>query len=148
MTIRLTAAALALIAAPLAAVAQESPRSDGRHHGDRHGMMERLDADKDGAVSKEEFRARRAEDFSTLSGNGQAVAVADFPAALQRLHVQRRAEREKAMAERLDTDKDGRITKAEFEAGADRMFDRMDRDDDGRLTPEDRRGRHGGKGRD
>ncbi|HYC04472.1 MAG TPA: hypothetical protein VED40_14355 [Azospirillaceae bacterium] len=146
MNTRLTATiALALIAAPLAALAQQAP-------GAQNPRMERLDADKDGAVSKDEFRAGRAADFAALSPNGQAVAVADMPAALERLREQRRAERQKAMAARLDADSDGRISKAEFEAGADRMFERMDRDDDGRLTRDDRRGHHGGhhggKGRD
>jgi len=55
------------------------------------------------------------------------------------------------MAEKADTNHDGTITRAEFDAAAKARFDAADANHDGKLTPQERRaawmamrGAHGG----
>ena len=43
------------------------------------------------------------------------------------------------MIERLDSNKDGRVSLAEAQTGALAMFDRVDSNRDGTVTPEERR---------
>jgi Ca2+-binding EF-hand superfamily protein len=75
-------------------------------------MLARLDADKDGAVSKEEFAA---------AGRGRGERTPGISAEALR---------------RFDTNGDGKVTRDEFPGGGER-FDRLDRNKDGALTAED-----------
>ncbi|HYE52122.1 MAG TPA: EF-hand domain-containing protein [Azospirillaceae bacterium] len=140
----IAAAALATLGAlAIPAIAQQAGGGHDGHHGpDGHRRhLERLDANKDGAVDKAEFRARRTQDFAAMA-EGKPIAKADFAAAMERLHEAKHKERMAEMFDRLDADKNGQLTQAEYEAAADTRFDRMDDNDDGKLTPDDRKGRH------
>ncbi len=123
---------------------------DGKEgwHGRQHGhMIEKLDTDKDGKVSKAEFEAQRAADFAAADTNKDGnVSQAELSAFHEKKMAERKAEREKRMYERLDANKDGKVTKDEFKAGG--MFDRMDKDDDGMVGPDEmkRGGKHGHHG--
>ncbi len=146
LTKTLLAGAALLLAAP--ALAQPGP---GGHGGMMGGMMgemmgerllERFDANKDGAISKEEFAAARAANFKTMDPNGDGRITKDeVPEAMERMRAQREQERAERMFAELDANGDGAVTQEEFLSRGERMFTRMDRNDDGKLSPEDRRGR-------
>jgi Ca2+-binding EF-hand superfamily protein len=47
------------------------------------------------------------------------------------------------MFDRMDADKDGKVTKAEFEAAGDKMFQRMDKNGDGIIEKDEMQKPHG-----
>lgn len=112
----------------------------GDHHRMGPGrMMEMFDANKDGAISKDEFLAERKGDFKIMDpdGNGK-VTKAEFPAMVEKVHEQRRREHQDRMFDMLDANKDGTVTQEEFNAAVEKRFGRMDRNGDGKLSPDDR----------
>ena len=131
-------AALAITAsAGLGAIA-----ADG--HGPHGGMAERLkqaDTDGNGMLSRDEAKALPmiSKHFDEIDANHDGQITAEELRAFHRQHAeQRRAEHWK----KLDTDGDGRISKAEAQAGAPRLFehfDDIDADHDGFITPEELR---------
>jgi len=121
----LLAAALALVCgAASAQTPPQPPNPDLNHDGKvtldefrkirQGGFMERLDADKDGRISRSEFDAvaKRMEEHGGAEGAARAAA----------------------MWAGLDTNKDGFITKAEREAGQLRRFQAADTNHDGWLS--------------
>ncbi len=116
--------------------------------GDPNAAFDRLDANKDGAISREEFakgheqrierrivmREKRKEGDGRQGRQGRAPSCrcgCTVPAAS--------ANRMIVMA---DTNSDGQITLAEAETMALQHFDRMDANKDGQVTPEERRAGH------
>lgn len=128
-----------------AAVAQEGPRPGGP--GMDHGtlaryMMGKMDANRDGQISHDEFRATRAERFKTadLNGDGYLTAAESATALSEQIRKRKQEKMQQRMARRLallDTDKDGRVSQSEFEAAGERMFLWMDGDKDGALSSEE-----------
>jgi Ca2+-binding EF-hand superfamily protein len=98
--------------------------------GDRRGGARRLqelmamDADKDGRVSREEYKGRVAFDRLDADKDG-FLSREDFQARA-------RAETEARFKER-DKDGDGKVARAEF-PGTDDAFKALDRDGDGSIT--------------
>lgn len=116
-----------------------------------------LDTDGDGAVSLEEMKAKFAQGqgdkkkgergakkmekmFSKMDANGDGKLTAD--------EMKPKGDRHTKMIERLDTDKDGKISKAEFDAHkaeregkrAERkakMFKKLDTNGDGVISEEE-----------
>jgi Ca2+-binding EF-hand superfamily protein len=119
---------------------------DGGHvmmMGDPNAAFDKLDTNKDGSISRDEFtkareqrverRIERREERKDSPKDGKEV----------RRHVMRMhgpggmgGGRMIVMA---DTNGDGQITMAEAEALALRHFDQMDTNKDGQVTPEERR---------
>ena len=102
--------------------------------GDPNAAFDRIDTNKDGSISREEFAAGREKrrDHAGTPKDGKEV----------RKHVMRMHGRGPFGAHMIvmaDTDKDGKITQAEAEALALQHFDRMDTNKDGQVTPEERR---------
>jgi hypothetical protein len=96
----------------------------------REDRFARLDANRDGSISRDEFFAR-----ADRAGGGERRAA----------RFERRGGRGGMMAglggkrfERIDADKDGRISLAEATTQRLRAFDRADANRDGRLTREER----------
>ena len=91
------------------------------------------DTNGDGTITREEFAAARARGFEKLDRDGDGIIrKADFsrlakikPEAGQRLQ---------RMIDAADTNRDGKVTRAEFAAAPAPMFDRADTDRDGMLS--------------
>jgi Ca2+-binding EF-hand superfamily protein len=81
------------------------------------------DADKDGAVSKDEARAYFAKRLAERAAEGRAGRPG--------------APRANAAFDRLDADKDGKISAAEWKAAGDALFARLDKNKDGAITLEE-----------
>lgn len=131
-------------------------------------MFARMDVNKDGKIDKADREARQAERFKKLDTDGSGeVSLAEMTAAREAREA-KRGERMEKRAEagkgepgarhggkwrdkrgghgmgmrggmmRLDTNKDGAITLAEFEAGALERFKRQDTNNDGQVTKAER----------
>ena len=102
------------------------------------GVM-RYDANKDGAVTVEEWKAGQQARFKSLDANGDGKLTQDelfarTPAVGNSvLPTDRQASRQSSYFLLLDADKDGFVTLTEFMAQADRNFTRCDVDKNGRI---------------
>ena len=100
-------------------------------HAAREAIFARLDVNKDGRLTAEELMGpQRARRTNAKSQDGGINAQTDTtkPASDVR---RTRAER---LLQRLDTDKDGVISRAEWLAADDTRFDRCDANKDGKLA--------------
>ena len=83
-------------------------------------LFDSIDVNHDGSLSLEEMAAQR-----------------------EREREARREARRQRMFDRADTDNNGEISPAEFEAMGNQRFARMDKNGDGSVAPDEiRRGRH------
>lgn len=120
--------ALLALAAPVLAQTSEKPQGMTLQqfqasNGDK--MFARLDANKDGKISREEFEAYRAQ-------NAKVDAAAT--------KAGKRGER---MFARFDADKDGFLSRTEADAVLAWRFKRMDANNDGILTLEELQAKSG-----
>lgn len=103
------------------------------------GGVMRYDANKDGAVTLDEWKAGQQARFKRLDTNGdgklsQDELFARTPAAGNSvLPTDRQTGRQSSYFQLLDVDKDGSVTLAEFLAGTERNFTRCDLDRNGRI---------------
>jgi Ca2+-binding EF-hand superfamily protein len=130
----LTAAGLAS-AAFLAAAAPEA-------QGGRGAMADRIkqaDTNGDGMISREEAKAlpRIAAHFDEIDANHDGQISADELRAFREKQGGDATKHRGAMFKKLDTDGDGRISRAEAQAGAPRLaehFDEIDTNKDGFIS--------------
>lgn len=105
----------------------EQPRRGGK--GGKGGWLARLDTNKDGVISADEYSAipdLRAAD----TNNDGVLSVEEVAAMIQKREYERRAER---MMRGMDIDGDGKVTLAEIEQHRAKRFALMDRNNDGKL---------------
>jgi Ca2+-binding EF-hand superfamily protein len=119
--------------------AKAGEQDQNRKHGDfAQNILQRVDTDKDGKISKAEFDAEGTKLFTRLDANGDGkIADNEMP---QRHWARFRG----AMFDRMDADHDGKVTKAEFQAAGEQMFQRLDKNGDGILEQDEMQGPHGG----
>jgi Ca2+-binding EF-hand superfamily protein len=128
---------LALISLTLPALAE-----GGKHH---KRMFERLDANKDGMISLEEFQPpgkHQGPMEKADSNNDGAVTLEE----MQAMRAAKMAEHDARMTERftmMDTNGDGAVTQEE---ARQTMFNHMDANQDGQLSADELRRPKGGKG--
>lgn len=141
---RITRPLLALAALSLAtpaALAQEAPAPG-------HSKLEFLqtyDVDLDGVVTQAEYMARRGEAFARTDTGGdglldEAEYVSEYAVRLDaELAAQRAAQIRQAHVRFgvMDGDRDGQMTRAEYEATAARTFQRLDTNGDGLVDDKD-----------
>lgn len=106
-------------------------------------MLETLDANQDGSISKDEVNAHRADRFASADMNGDGLVTADeFEAFAQAERAQKQEERRARRFAKLDADGDGFVTAEEHAAAGDermeRMFNRIDTDGDGVISESER----------
>ncbi len=130
-------AGFALIAAAaLAADAPPALAEGAGGHGER--MWQRLDLNRDGAITPDEAGAVQAVRFLRWDSDGDGVITeAEMLAAAQARIARRIAKR----FARMDRNGDGRIERAEFDDRGAARFARLDTDGDGRVTREEIRAR-------
>jgi len=124
-------AGLLLGLAPVcAAAAQDMP-------GQR--ILQRLDTNHDGAISRDEILAARERIFKRLDRNGDGV-IDEREIETARQAIEDRAETAGARLgnrlRRMDRNGDGKVTEGEFEASTP-LFDLADRNGDGRLSADE-----------
>jgi Ca2+-binding EF-hand superfamily protein len=119
---------------------QAANKPEGKHGDFSQRILERVDTDKDGKISKAEFDAEGSKLFAKLDENGDGkIAQSEMP---QR-HWARFGGQ---MFDRLDADHDGKVTKAEFQAAGEKMFQRMDKNGDGIIEKSEMQKPHGQDG--
>jgi Ca2+-binding EF-hand superfamily protein len=130
------------------------------------GLFKTADTNKDGVVDQGEFQASRDKWFADLDADKDGFITADELKAFgEKMHAEWQqkhadangaqpapdASRGDRMAQhilaRVDTDKDGKISKAEFDTESTALFKRMDKNSDGKIAADEVPARHwGGKG--
>jgi len=99
-------------------------------------MLERFDADRDGALSAGEIQTMRGTLFDRFDGNGDGVLDAEEQQRLS-ARFKRAAAAGKELLPQADTDHDGRLTREEYLASPRPLMEQADTDHDGRLTQEE-----------
>jgi Ca2+-binding EF-hand superfamily protein len=142
-TVLLSALAAATVIVPAVALADRGERGERAEH-----MLERVDTDKNGAISQAEFTASRVARFDNADANKDGlISKEEMVDQIERRRAERRVE---WMFERVDSNNDGALSKAETEAVAEKRFARLDRDDSGSIEKDEMRrfGKRGHKRRD
>ncbi|MEZ5907570.1 MAG: EF-hand domain-containing protein [Hyphomicrobiaceae bacterium] len=131
----------------------------GGRMGAMEGGLRRLCADagprmqwrramREGGIAWTQIEERRNGCFAKLDKNSDGVVdKAEVEAVVQAQLKERIEWRFKVMVHRFDTDKDGKITKEEFERFAKMRFAMRDLDGDGKITDADRPPFAHGRGR-
>jgi Ca2+-binding EF-hand superfamily protein len=96
------------------------------------GVFERADANEDGAVTREEFHAARADRFAKLDRNSDGyIDSNDVPERLAKRRQQKGGG--DLMGGQFDADGDKKVSKEEFINGPTTLFDRADANKDNVL---------------
>ncbi|MGH6706463.1 MAG: EF-hand domain-containing protein [Sphingomicrobium sp.] len=107
---------------------------------DPNAAFDRLDTNKDGAISRDEFAKGREMRTEKRIVRREKIREAHKDGKLGAMRMHRLGGTGGArMIVMADTDKDGRITLSEAETMALQHFDRMDSNRDGQVTREERR---------
>lgn len=136
-----------------AAVLATSPAFAAPHEG--NAFIHDYDSDHDGSVSRQEFDTVRVARFKATDANGdgwvsEAEYVSEYQARLEAQLAASDQSEDKKVEERqrqirqthvrfgvLDTNKDGKMQQAEYDASGARAFAEQDDDKDGVVTVAD-----------
>lgn len=118
-----------LIAALLAGTALTGSAS-ARERLDPMEMLEKSDANRDGAISRAEFIDARRARFAKMDRNRDGYFSDDD---LPRMVRKRAGEKVDRVVQALDSNRDGRLSRLEFVDGPTRLFDLGDADRNGLI---------------
>jgi Ca2+-binding EF-hand superfamily protein len=148
-SIRLALAFLALAGAggTAAFAADEQPMRHGHRDGGGAAMrFDRLDSDRSGDITFEEFSAAMKSRLGEADKNQDGkMSVAEIAQEIEKMRAERIARR---LVERFDSDGDGMLTAAEINSRQRKLFALLDRNDDGKVVKDEmprRKSRHGGR---
>lgn len=129
-------AAGASVAAVAVIVAGAAHADRGRHGmSDVSALMERYDANRDGALSQEEIDTNRTQWHGEFDKDKSAdLSLAEFEA----LWLKARHEMMVREFQEFDRDGDGKLTLDEYKAPLNAMVSRLDRNGDGLVNRDDR----------
>ncbi len=113
----------------------------GRVGGDPTAAFDRLDANRDGMISRDEFgRARETRIERKVVMNGAPGAAMDGNhQGMRKMHRMGGGRMGGGMMKMADINRDGRVSLQEATTSALQRFDRVDANRDGRITPDERR---------
>ncbi len=134
-----------VLAAGVTASAVSSPvLAHGKGKGGERRLpmsFEQLDADGNGTVSAEEFKATRLAKFKAADTDGNGALSAEEMLAAREKTASKtpKADRATRMIERLDTNEDGELSMDELTArrSPEKMFERIDANSDGAISEEE-----------
>lgn len=132
--------ALVLVMGLSGAAMAHGGKGKGMRGGGPEQMLEQLDTNGDGAITRAEVDAAAAERFATADSDGDGLLSAEeLTAAAESRQADRRVRGLERMIERLDENDDGLLSAEELAARnpADRMFDRLDENEDGTISAEE-----------
>ena len=114
--------------------------------GGPQAMLKTFDADKDGALTKEEITTGLTKKVTDNDKDGDgALTLEEFKAEWEKMTQERMVR----AYQRMDRDGNGKVTTEELTEQADRMFERGDRNNDGKIDsndrPQKRMGKRGGQ---
>jgi Ca2+-binding EF-hand superfamily protein len=111
-----------------------SSSSSGRGAGarGRSSLCFSYDTNRDGKVTRAEFDKLTQQQFNAAAKGG-ALTAAQYYGLIA---AQSRAISERVF-QRLDKDRDGKLTLAEFSASQERLFSRLDKNNDGSVTEDE-----------
>lgn len=117
--------------------------ADNPRRGGGGAMLEQVDLNQDGNITKDEVSAHRADRFAGADTDGDSlISAAEFDAFMVAERERKQAERRAKRFAKLDTDGDGFVSSEELSAQADKrmdkMFERVDADGDGVITEAER----------
>ena len=116
-----------------AAVAKDGDRKHGKRG--LQQMIEKIDTDKSGSISMEEFINLGAGKMVSADKDGDGILTADeIQAGMEAERQRRRLER---MTRRLDIDGDGTVTVAELKEMQAKKFAVLDVNSDGSLSEDE-----------
>lgn len=123
------------------AFGQMGPVGPGFAGHSAEGWLTQVDANKDGAVSLDEIKTARNARFADFDRDKDGVVNSAEVEAAVREGVERMTKR---IVRRFDKDRDGTITRDEFNRFAVERFSWLDLNDDGTVTKDEmpRRMRH------
>jgi Ca2+-binding EF-hand superfamily protein len=114
---------------------------EGGHGHWGRGMIQEMDANKDGKVTQAEIEAFQAARAAEIDADKDGKITAD---EIQAFREKQRAKREAEKLARMDANGDGSVSVQEYEAAQTWRLARMDRNGDGTIDEQDMHGRNGG----
>jgi Ca2+-binding EF-hand superfamily protein len=152
---------LALLTFAATTLAATAALAEG-HGGGHGGFLKSADLNKDGVIDQTEFQTTRDKWFADLDTNKDGFVTADelkafgdkMHAEWAKKHSDQSADADAAkpdrkhgdfaehILKRVDTDQDGKISKAEFDAEGTKLFTRLDDNSDGKIASDEMPQRH------
>jgi len=121
-------------------------KMEGKHGDMSARFLKRFDADSDGKVTAAEWPKDGRMTFAEVDANADGAVTAEELGNMRKMRDGKPGEGKGGLA-RLDTDKDGKVSAAEWNALGDRMFARMDDNKDGKIAKDElpQHGKYGKK---
>jgi Ca2+-binding EF-hand superfamily protein len=148
---------LALLTVAATALATAAFADGG--HGGPGGFLKSADLNQDGVIDQAEFQQSRDKWFTDLDTSQDGFVSADELKAFgDKMHAEwakkhadqadkpdankKHGDFSQRILKRVDSDKDGKISKTEFDAAGSKMFSKLDQNSDGKIAENEMPQRH------